>query len=188
MDYFIKLEPQIKQAQRYDGLSNEGAMELRKWVLLMKQSIEFKNYTFEIAKTPEQTNVFIITSFGKKTSNRYQIVYNDRTKETTGSFVNYFNKLPKSIKKKAMRFNANYFGGIYKFESEDPKFFNAYLIILLIIFAVISFFLGLIFVFIPIYLGGMAAAFLWNSIWYRKRSSWSYILLTPWLSWTYFIL
>lgn len=62
------------------------------------------------------------------------------------------------------------------------------LLILILILGAISIAIGLSGIFMSIWSIGFFSVIIWNFIYYWKNSSWMYVLITPFLSWTYFIL
>jgi len=186
MNFFLVVEPYIKNAQRYSGLSNEGAQELRKWSLLMGY-YKPKNFKFRV-DINEGYNNYSITGIIK--GKKYIIFYNKFKQYALGNFIEFYNKNTSATKKKLHKANIDPIVRGYKYEDETPKYLKiASLVTIIIIIGIVGLFIGFLLPWaVALYFGGMTASFLWNTYWYRKQSSWKYIILSPFLSWSYFIL
>jgi len=169
-------EIRIKRAWRHKELSENGFHKLRAYLMQINKVKKFDRFKF-------YTNDYTSREWILKTKVGdigYRLVYNDNTDEMQGNLYDYLVKEHPADMETL---------DVYYVQSSKfyEIFMSIMLVILIIIVGVILSVVGIGLWIISLYLGGMAAAFLWNIYWYRKKSSWGYIILSPWLSWLYFI-
>jgi len=188
---YKKIDVKLKNIYEVHNLTKHGLDLLRSilYIMIYHENI----HDFKIDTTNSENGIYILK--GKIKEKWYDAIYSKTPVNNSyllGSFFVYMENKYETEKIIKLGEQGKSFTEKYKIEhmkesSNWDKSGVLYLIIIIII-GVISFFTGVIFIFGGIYFMGVTIALLWNSIWYWKRSSWSYILLTPWLSWTYFIL